>query len=310
MPTNESLAVRTQQERTDRISADAKGTRMKTTKTLAYAPGVLISTVLTMVVGAVLPALVGWVVFVGGLLTMALLLGGVGETAALRVFYRARHVTEAENAALSSATALLRPRELGPPVVDLWIETRSGLVAAGGVGRRSVIVSGGLVAAVRAGQLPPDQAAAVIAHATGVVRVGATRSDAALMFWTMPWQILRGLSQGVARVFSWLPLVGSVWRLRFVLGATVAAQSWNEGTPAARVAGGLAVLVIALSYLMPRWELAWAAALSNVGDDQVKRAGMGGPLSRFLRRCSSSPATFERIHRMQDPPDMDWSGPA
>lgn len=154
---------------------------MKVTKALAYAPGVILSTVLTMVAGAVVPALVGWVVFAGGLLTMALLLGGVGEPAAVWVFYRARHLTEAENAALAPATALLRQRELGPPVVNLWIETRAGLVAAGGVGRRSVIVSGGLVAAVRAGQLPPDQAAAVIAHAAGVVGVGATRSDAALM---------------------------------------------------------------------------------------------------------------------------------
>ena len=49
---------------------------MRTAKALAYTPRVLVSTVLTMMVGAVLPALAAWVLFVGGLLTGALLLGG------------------------------------------------------------------------------------------------------------------------------------------------------------------------------------------------------------------------------------------
>lgn len=281
---------------------------MKVAKVLAYAPGVILSTVLTMVVGAVLPALVGWVVFVGGLLTAVALLGGVAEPVAVRVFYRARGLTAAENAALAPAMVLLCQRGLGPPVVDLWVEVRSGLVAAGGVGRRSVVVSGGMVAAVRGGQLPPDQAAAILAHAAGVVRAGATRSDPALLFWTMPWQILRGLSQGLARAFSSLPLVGSMWRLRFVLGVIVAVQSWQEGSPAARAAGGFAIVVVAVSYLMPRWESAWATTVRDLGDEQVKQAGLGEPLSRFLRRCSSSPAMFERIHRLRMGSDLSRPG--
>lgn len=272
---------------------------MRTTKVMAYAPGVLLSTVLTMVVGAVLPALVGWVVFVGGLVTAVVLLCGVGEPVAVRVFFRARRLTAAEDAALAPAAVLLCQRGLGPPLVDLWVEAGSGQVAARGVGRRSVVVSGGLVAAVRNGQLPLDQAAAILAHAAGVVRAGATRSDPALLFWTMPWQVLRGLSQGLARVSSWLPLVGSVWRLRFVLGVIVAVQSWHEGTTAARAAGGLAVVVVAVSYLTPRWESAWATVVCDLGDEQVREAEMGAPLCRFLRRCSSSPAIFERIHRLQ-----------
>lgn len=44
------------------------------------------------------------------------------------------------------------------------------------------MVSGGLVAAVRAGRLSAGQAAAVIGHAAGVVSAGLLRRDAALVW--------------------------------------------------------------------------------------------------------------------------------
>lgn len=80
-------------------------------------------------------------------------------------------------------------------------------IAAGGAGRRTVVVSAGLVAAVRDRQLPVDQAAAVLGHGAGVVLSGAVRSDPALEFWTLPWQALHGLGEGLSRAFRWLPLV-------------------------------------------------------------------------------------------------------
>ena len=51
-----------------------------TTKTLATAPAVVISTWLVMMVGPFLPALAAWALIVGGLLTVGLLLLGVGES--------------------------------------------------------------------------------------------------------------------------------------------------------------------------------------------------------------------------------------
>jgi len=50
------------------------------------------------------------------------------------------------------------------------------------------VVSAGLVGAVRDGQLPVDQAAAVLGHGAGVVLSGVVRSDPALAFWTLPWR--------------------------------------------------------------------------------------------------------------------------
>ena len=268
-------------------------------KVLAYAPGVAVSTVLTMTISTLLPEPVGWLVFVGGLSTVTALLTGVGERAAVRCLYRARPLTAAEADALAPTFVLLCQHGLGPPVVDLWVKVKVRLITAEGLGRRSVVLSGGLVASIRDGQLPADQAAAVIGHAAGIVRAGATRSDFALLFWTIPWQILSGLAQGVAQSLSWLPLVGSVWRLRFVVGLIALIQGWNEGTTEARVGGGLSAGVILLSYLVPRWESAWAGAVRDIGDEQLRQAELAEPLARFLRRCSSSPATFERIHRLR-----------
>ncbi len=96
-------------------------------------------------------------------------------------------------------------------------------IAAGGAGRRTVVVSAGLVAAVRDGRLPVDQAAAVLGHSAGVVLSGAVRFDPALEFWTLPWQVLRGLAEGVSRAFRWLPLVWWAWKCRFILAAIAAA---------------------------------------------------------------------------------------
>ena len=96
-------------------------------------------------------------------------------------------------------------------------------------------------------------------------------------FWTIPYQVLAGLAQGVACAFSGLPLLGQAWRLRFILGLIVAVQSWAQGVAAARAAGALAVAVVALSYLVPRWEAAWAATLRDLGDEHVKQAGLAQP---------------------------------
>lgn len=273
-------------------------------KVLAYAPGVAVSTVLTWMLGAMLPAALAWVLFLGGLAAVAVLGVGVGEPAAVRALCRARRLTAAEQEALAPAVALLCQASLGPPLVHLWVQERLEPITSEAVGRRSVLVSGGLIASVRDGRLPASQAAAVIGHAAAVLRCGLTRHDLALRFWTLPWQLLRGLGQGLGAGAA-LPLARWAWRLRLVLGAIALVQGIAEASPASIAAGTGAAAVIAISYLMPRWERCWAALVREAGDRQVSRAGLAEPLAVFLRRCSSSPGTFERIHALHasvDPP--------
>lgn len=89
----------------------------------------------------------------------------------MRALFRARVLTPAERDPLVPTIALLCQRGLGPPLLRLWLWRGVRTVSAGGVGRRSVLVSAELMSQVRLGQLPSDQAA-VIAHAAGLARVG------------------------------------------------------------------------------------------------------------------------------------------
>jgi len=149
------------------------------TQALARSPGLLVSTVLTCMVGALLPPLAGLTLFVGGLaLTVVLCAGGL-ERPAVRLLGRARVLSEAEAAALAPAIALLCQKGLGPPAVELYARDGEVGISAGAAGRRSVVVSAGLLQAAQLGQLPTNQAAGVIATAVGRIRLGQTRLDVA-----------------------------------------------------------------------------------------------------------------------------------
>src|SRR5664279_1777433 len=87
---------------------------------LARSPGLIVSTVLTCMVGALLPPLPGLTLFVGGLaLTVVLCAGGL-ERPAVRLLGRSRVLSEMEAAALAPAIALLCQKGIGPHVVGLY----------------------------------------------------------------------------------------------------------------------------------------------------------------------------------------------
>lgn len=268
------------------------------TKTLATTPGVVISTLLVMTIGPVLPAPAAWVVLIGGLATMALLVCGVGESLTTRALLGARRPTAAEQATLAPAVALLCQRQLGPPLVDLRVRDGIYLIGATGAGRRTVVISDGLIAAIREGVLPVDQAAAVIGHSSGLVRSGAVRSDLALGFWTLPWKVVQSFALGVGRFFARLPFVSLLWRGRFVVAAVALFQGFAAGTGASIVSGLIGAAAITLSYAMPRWEQRWQSDLVRIGDSAAREAGLDGPLDEFLRRCPQTPALADRRHHL------------
>jgi len=265
---------------------------------LARSPGLVVSTVLTCMIGALLPPLPGLTLFVGGLaLTVALCAGGL-ERPAVRLLGRARVLSEAEAAALAPAIALLCQKGLGPPAVELYARNSEVGIGAGAAGRRSVVVSAGLLQAAQMGQLPADQAAAVIAAAIGRIRLGQTRFDAAVDFWTIPWQLLRAVCLAIAEMVSWLPLAQFAWRIRFVVATVAAAQSVADG----RIAAGVVVaLFIALTYLAPRSQRQWDRRSQDDSDRLVADHELGDGLGRFLRRCPPEPRTLERIHNLTGP---------
>jgi len=265
---------------------------------LARSPGLVVSTVLTCMVGALLPPLPGLTLFAGGLGLAAALCAGGLERPAVRLLGRARVLSEAEAAALAPAIALLCQRGLGPPAVELYARDGEVGISAGAAGRRSVVVSAGLLLSAQLGQLPADQTAGVIAAAVGRIRLGQTRFDVAVEFWTIPWQLVRAVCMVIAKAIGFLPLTEFAWRIRFVVGAVAVAQSVADG----RIAGGLVVAVsIALTYLAPEWQRYWRMRSQDDSDRFVADHELGDALGRFLRRCLPEPRTLERIHRLTGP---------
>jgi hypothetical protein len=144
-------------------------------------------------------------------------------------------------------------------------------------------------------QLPADQAAAVIAAAVAQIRLGQTRFDIAVEFWTIPWQLVREVCLAIAKTIGLLRLTQFAWRIRFVVAAAAAAQSVADG----RIAAGVVVaLFIALTYLAPRWQRQWDRRSQDDSDRFVADHEFGNALGRFLRRCPPEPRTLERIHRL------------
>jgi hypothetical protein len=274
----------------------ARSPRMS--QALARSPGLVGSTVLTCMVGALLPPLPGLTLFVGGLTLAAVLSAGGLEQPAVRLLGRARVLNEAEASALAPAIALLCQKSLGPPTVKLYVRDGEVGISAGAAGRHSVVVSAGLLRAAQMGQLPADQTAGVIAAAVGRIRLGQTRFDVAVEFWTIPWQLVRRVCLAIAEMVSLLPLAQFAWRIRLVVATVAAAQSVADG----RIAAGVVVAVfIALTYLAPRWQRQWDRRSHDDSDRFVADHELGDALGRFLRRCPPEPRTLERIHRLTGP---------
>ena len=267
-------------------------------KALAVVPGLVVSTVLIVIVGAVLPGPVGLAVFVGGTACVGLLAAGRGERAAARLLCHSRPVTGTERAVLAPAITLLCRQGLGPPLTDIRVRTYSTDISADPLGRRTLIVSSGLVDAVREDDLASEEAAAGMVHAAALVHAGMARSDAVIAFWSLPWRLVRGVAAVVAAVFRPIPLTAAVWRLRGVVAAVATVQVALDGY------FGIGVVIAAVtvvSYGMPVWERQWDARLERIGDREVVARGMGPALAGFLRRCPATPQGHDRLDRLESP---------
>ncbi len=261
-------------------------------KALAVGPGLLVSTVLTWMVGALLPPAEGLTLFIGGLATMVLLLCGRGESAVARVLYRAHPLTQSERAMLAPAVTLLCRNALGPPLVRLWICGGDTRVAARPAGRHSVLIAQGVLDAVEVGRLTQGQVAAIIGHPGALVRGGWTRHDLAITFWSLPWLALKALVSGIAQGFGRLPFVALGWRLRFVVAAIAVVQAVQQGVP--WMALFLAVIA-ALTYLIPMWERRWQTVELLAGDRALVEADLGAEWASVLNTQAPNPQTRRRL---------------
>ena len=269
-------------------------------KVLAVAPGMVVSTVLLAVIGAALPGPPELALWVAGLACTVALVAGRGEGAAARLLWGARPARPGELRVLAPAVAQVCRRGFGPPVVELRVRGRESGVTAGGVGRRTVVVSRGLIDDMQDGRLPADQAAALMVHAAALVRAGLVRFDPAIRVWSLPWLAVRGAVDGIATAFGALPLTRLVWRGRAVVAAIAVAQTASQGYAAI---GGVIAVATVLSYAAPAWERRWQRRLLVVGDREAAAHGMAAALARYLRTLPATTIIRERLAELESGSD-------
>ena len=159
-------------------------------KALAVGPGVVVGVVVVALTLAAAPAPTA--------AAAALVLAGVVSAAGRSAWegsvaagvLGARRLRPSERDELAPVLTQLCRVGLGPPLVELRVK-RSRVIGAVGAGRRTVIVSTGLIEAVALGDLPSRQAVAVVAHSAVLVREGLTRADLLIGCVSAPWRSMR-----------------------------------------------------------------------------------------------------------------------
>lgn len=259
--------------------------------------GLVASTlIVSLLVGPALPDWAGNVLFYGGLAVVVLLAAGVGESVAVRVLFGARRPRTVELTGMAAVIADLCHLQLGPPVVELFVARRRGAPAAIARGRRSVVVAHELVHGIMTGQLPHREAVAVLAHASLVARGGLSRQDPAIAFWSTPWRILTSLGRPLRG------LLGFAWKIRFVVAGIAIWQSLTTGPPVlGPIAAAAIALILALTYLTPRWTASWEKYVVATADHELVARGLGPSMATFLQRYPQTPAVIARL-QLLDPP--------
>ena len=225
---------------------------------------ILASTVMTCSIGALLPPVPGLVAFTLGLVIAFALRVDRVENMVVRLVYEGTPLTAADQHVLGPVLTELGSHGLGPPVIQVRVRPGGPSDGVITIGRRSVLVSRGLIGAIRSGEVGVERAAVPFAQAAGLVRGGATRGELFIRFWTLPWVFLTYGMVRTARGFGVLPLVRMTWKARWLLTVVAAAQAMAESHVAL---AGLVVGIGAISYLWPRWVRAWQTECQVLEDE-------------------------------------------
>ena len=240
-------------------------------KAAVVIPDLIIASLLWLVIIALLPPVAGFVLTVGGLIFAVVLAAGLGEDFTVRVLYLARRATPAEAPRLAVAWRIAT-HQLDADGVRLRIVSHGAPV--GTAGRRHVLLRKDVVAAYCTNQITAHAVAGLIDQGIGRLRHGHTRFDLLWTFWTIPWNLVRGLAHATGRRLAWIPLVQFAWRIRIVVGTIAVILEAQAGRwPSAIIIGAL----IALSYVLPRSRSTWDRRLAEAADRYAGEIASAGP---------------------------------
>ncbi|SMO41370.1 hypothetical protein [Propioniciclava tarda] len=260
------------------VALPSMGFRGGLLKAAVVVPDLIISTLIGFVLLAASPADVA-VGFLTVLLLVSLVIAsGCAEGVAVRILYAAHQPIAREARHLAGPLRLVVNRSGRD---DLRILFGGGGEAVSAAGRNHVILHRGIVDALIAGRISDAEAAALIAHGVGRLRLGQPRLDLLATLWTLPWDFLRGLFAGIGQRLSWVPLGRFAWQTRFVVGTIAVVLETQAGRWPSPI---VIALFLALSYLMPLQRQAWQREQREAADHHAAELGFAEPLVRFLRR--------------------------
>jgi hypothetical protein len=145
-------------------------------------------------------------------------------------------------------------------------------------GRRHILVAQEVVDAYLAGRMSDRAVAALIFHGIGRLGWGRTHFDLTGLLWTVPWDLVRGLVIGTARLLAWVPLGRFAWHTRVIVGAIAVVLE----TQAGRWPSSLTIATfIALTYLIPSWGRAWERHLTEKATPLHNRVSLAHPLQEL-----------------------------
>jgi hypothetical protein len=268
---------------------------MTALRAVTLAPALLTSFVLTVVVCALLPPVLGLVAFTSaGGVVIALALGQLQEPG-VAALTRSRPATQAESRAMAPVLAELGGRGVDVGALFVRRVQRPSTPVAVAIGRRTVVVSPGLVEARYRGGVTGAEAAAALAHAVGRRQALRPRLELAMLAATTPWRLMAATFCGVGRAFAWLPFMRLAWTLRCAVGVICVVQSVVEDLVWAGLLGGA---VIALTYLVPATGRRIELHTEAEADQFVLSLGLGAVWAGLLRRYGH-PMTPERMQHLE-----------
>lgn len=245
-------------------SSRSNGLRLKFA---VVVPDMIISSLIWLVLIAALPPAVAFGVTAAAVAVATVLAAGLGENTAVRILYGARRPTPTEARLLAGPCQMVACR-VEIDGLRLRIVPKGAPVST--AGRRHVLLARDVVDAYRADRITDGEVAALIAHGIGLLRHGYTRLDLLWVFWTAPWDFIRGLVVSSGRHLAWVPLGGFAWQTRFIVGGIAVVLETQAGRwPAPIVIG----VFIALSYVMPRWGSSWEEHLAQSSDEFAAELG-------------------------------------
>ena len=260
----------------------------------AVLPGIVLSAALVLVVADSLPATPAGMLLVGYVGATAVLAFGRLEVLAVLGLGRARRPTVAEEQLLQNLAGWMLARGLSAP--DLYVARSDlGRAAAEPCGRRSVVVAPRVLHWLHPGHVPQAVGAAVVAQAAAALRVGPSRYDLAVRLLTLPGALILAGFARIAGLFTWVPGVMGLWRMRAILGIVAVWQCLQSSQVTIAVTTGSLMTV---SYSAPACARAWRRRVEVDADQLVVSAGLANQLEFFVR-SADEPGSLDRVQRIR-----------